>query len=152
MAGFDEFSKRLKKTGQRIVENADKAVRRTALAIDSAVVYSTPVDTGRARSNWQVGIDGPVEGTIEPLRGVSKGHKSTGTAVAQTSIENAKAVIATYKGGTPTAAIHITNNLPYIGRLNEGWSAQAPAGFVETAVREGIAHLKNMKIVSETRE
>jgi hypothetical protein len=30
--------------------------------------------------------------------------------------------------------MHITNNLPYIVRLNQGYSAQAPAGYVEQGV------------------
>lgn len=31
-------------------------------------------------------------------------------------------------------AIYITNNAPHIERLNEGWSAQTPAGFFERAL------------------
>ena len=31
-------------------------------------------------------------------------------------------------------SLEITNSVPYIGRLNQGSSTQAPAGFVENAV------------------
>ena len=30
----------------------------------------------------------------------------------------------------------ITNNLPYIKRLNEGWSKQAPAHFIEQVIAD----------------
>lgn len=33
-------------------------------------------------------------------------------------------------------SIHITNNAPNISRLNDGWSAQTPAGFFERGIME----------------
>jgi hypothetical protein len=120
------------------VQNADTLVRRCALATDATVVLATPVDTGRARSNWQVECNSPAQGVIEPLTTVQKGHRGSGGAVARAAIEKGKEKIAQYKGGTPQAAIYITNNLPYIGALNDGHSAQAPSGFVERAVMVGI--------------
>jgi formaldehyde-activating enzyme involved in methanogenesis len=33
----------------------------------------------------------------------------------------------------------VSNNVPYINRLNEGHSAQAPAGFVQQAVAKAVA-------------
>lgn len=111
--------------GKRIEQNADALTRKVALAVDAAVVIATPVDTGRARANWQVNLGQPVSGTREAS------DKSGQAAIAE-----GQATIAQYKGDS---SIHITNNLPYIGRLNDGWSAQAPAGFVEKAVLIGVA-------------
>lgn len=45
------------------------------------------------------------------------------------------------------SSIHITNNLPYIGALNDGHSKQAPAGFVRTAVMEGLAAMRGVNIL-----
>jgi hypothetical protein len=118
----------MKKTGKRVAENADRLVRRCALAVDAAVVLATPVDTGRARSNWQVEVGSPASGTIDS--GFDKGG---GSAISQ-----GKDAIESYKGESNKAGIFITNNLPYIERLNDGWSAQAPAGFVEKAMQVGI--------------
>lgn len=36
------------------------------------------------------------------------------------------------------------SNVPYFQRLNEGWSKQAPAGFVEIAVEQAIDDIEQM--------
>jgi hypothetical protein len=123
--------------GKNVEDNADKLVRKVALKIDATVVLATPVDTGRARSNWQVELNKPAVGTVEAME-------------AGAAINKGKDVISRYEGGTPGASINITNNLPYIGRLNEGHSAQAPAGFVEEAVLVGISQVKGAKLLSRT--
>lgn len=125
------FGRKMRVTGATVVENATALVRRVALAVDAELVYSTPVDTGRARSNWQVELDQPATGTVAPV----------GAAEA---IARAEAKV---QGSTPGGTIHITNNLPYIGRLNEGWSAQAPAGFVERAVLNGALRIRGAKLL-----
>lgn len=38
--------------------------------------------------------------------------------------------------------IDIINDAPYIMRLNDGWSKQAPAGFVERAIDEALAEME----------
>lgn len=136
-----DFSRWARQLGDRVEKNADHLVRTCALAIDGAVVIATPVDTGRARANWQVQLDNPATSTREPF---SPGHEgSTGGDNARAAIEEGKGVIASYKGGRPNACIHITNNLPYIGRLNDGWSAQAPAAFVEKGIMVGVKAIRN---------
>lgn len=39
---------------------------------------------------------------------------------------------------SPGPQTHIRNDVPYVGRLNDGGSAQAPAGFVERALSEAL--------------
>jgi hypothetical protein len=39
-------------------------------------------------------------------------------------------------------AIFITNNVPYIGNLDAGTSAQAPSGFVRQSILAGIQQTK----------
>lgn len=128
MSDLRRFAGRIRVIGERIEKNANAMTRKVALAVDSAVVISTPVDTGRARSNWQVNIGEPASGT-----------KEASDQSGQSAIQQAKTAISTYRGGS---SIHITNNLPYIGRLNSGHSAQAPSGFVEKAVLVGVAVAK----------
>ncbi len=137
MAGLNEFSRRMKAHGRKVEANANALVRRVALAVDTTVVLATPVDTGRARSNWQASIGGPASGARDAYAPGTAG--STAGANSREAIDQAKSVIASQR---PGQAVHITNNLPYIGKLNEGSSAQAPAGFVETAVLVGIAAVK----------
>lgn len=135
------FQKRMTQLGILVSRNADKQFRATALAIDSALVISTPVDTGTARSNWQVGSPGPITSVRSAYTPGAEG--STGGANARAAIEQAKAVI-----GTAKDTIHITNNLTYIEPLNEGSSAQAPAGFIEAAVEVGRTEARRFALLS----
>lgn len=129
MADLRSFANKMRDISSAIEHAAGEMTRRTAVAVDTAVVMATPVDTGRARANWQAGIGAPVEGTTEDV------SESGAGAIAEASSK-----IAGYKGGS---VIHITNNLPYIQALNDGHSAQAPAGFVEHAVDVGAKAAKS---------
>jgi len=77
---------------------------------------------GTARGNWFVGVNKPVR-KISPTR-----RKKDSDIEAKTAIEEAKSF------EYPT--IVISNNLPYIERLNDGHSSQAPAKFVELAIQK----------------
>lgn len=101
----------------------NKLVRATALQIHSGVVLKTPVDTGRARGNWQVSTS-PVSAQLAIL------DKSGGATIQKgiSKIGSAKAI------KYPT--VYITNNLPYIEELNRGTSTQAPAKFVESTIKQ----------------
>jgi len=102
-------------------EEVSLVTRRLALGALSAVVLRTPVDTGRARGNWQTSV------------GVAIGGGETGTLDkgGQSTITQGAASIARQQGFTP---IIIQNNVPYITALNDGHSKQAPAGYVEGAL------------------
>lgn len=95
----------------------EKSVRKAALTVDSNLVLNTPVDTGTARSNWIASLNAPVVKLVKP------GQK-----------QEAGPIIENYK---LSDIILISNSLPYIKRLNEGHSQQAPAGFVDMAVQAG---------------
>lgn len=138
---LNSFSRRIDILADRVEENADKLVRKVALAADQAVVSGTPVDKGRARSNWIVTINSPATETIDAYSEGSKG--STGEANITAATSQAESVISGYRNGDE---IHITNNLTYIGRLNDGYSRQAPANFVETAALEAANAVRNARL------
>lgn len=144
MATLEQFSKRIMEIGAQVAERADVAVRATALAVDQTVVMATPVDTGRARSNWIVSIGAPSRTTVDPYAPGVGG--STAGANAAAALAQGQAAIAQYNG-LRDSAIAISNNLPYIGRLNDGYSAQAPAGFVEKAVQSGVREVRKVGFV-----
>lgn len=84
------------------------------------IVLGTPVDTGRARANWQASIGAAVGGEVI---GTDRSGSTT-IAQAQPDIEKA-----------PGTVFYISNNLPYIYRLEfEGWSKQAPSGWVRYSI------------------
>jgi hypothetical protein len=133
MSSPEVFAKRMGAIAVVVEGNVEKAMRKAALAIDSAVVSATPVDTGRARSNWLPNFDAPASGTV-----------------AATSAAGATALVAGKVASfdlTKNKSIHITNNLPYIRKLNEGSSSQAPAGFVRRAIFAGVGAIKSIKLL-----
>lgn len=106
--------------------------RKVALELFKRVIYKTPVDTGRARSNWQVTIGTTASGTVEIDD--KSGAATMGKAVADS------------RGFKAGDTIYLTNNLPYIRRLEEGWSRQAPAGMVALTVQEFAAVVNQISV------
>lgn len=134
MADPRVFSRRIKAIADGIPRNTSVAASEAALRILSVVIPATPVDTGRARGNWQVSVGAPI------TRELPNKFDKTG----QTTLAEAR---STLQFKQPGATIYITNNLNYIQRLNEGYSAQAPAGFVEQAIRVALQGIRNVRIV-----
>lgn len=131
MASFTNpnlFGRRLAEIGEIVERNAGDVLRGTALVVDQVLVTETPVLTGRARSGWHVGI-----GT-EPSF-VPQGEPSSPEAGQSSALKQAENTINRWKTGGPE--IYISNGLPYIRRLNDGYSAQAPTGMVEHALQAG---------------
>lgn len=126
MSDMKSFSKQIRLTAKTVEQNVDRLVRKVALAVDTAVVMGTPVDTGRARANWQVSVGDAPDGVLFP----EPEKPPSPEAGAQRSLDEAQQKVAEYKG---RGIIHVTNNLHYIEKLNAGSSAQAPAGYVEQA-------------------
>lgn len=86
------------------------------------VVLRTPVDTGRARGNWQTTI-------AEPSQAILDVTDKDGNATIQKGL----AAIATLP---PYQVVYITNNLEYIEVLEDGSSTQAPEGMVALTIQE----------------
>ena len=118
-----DLNKYCKKQGVKLTK-----VRRTyAYALYSSIVKKTPVDTGRARANWNISVGSPDLTTTEETRKSPKPMKDFA--------ENLK-----------DESIFISNNLPYIttleyggypnppkkdgGKTVNGYSKQAPEGMV----------------------
>lgn len=142
MASLNDFARRMTVRANKIAENTDQLVRKTALAVDREVVTSTPVDQGRAKSNWIGALGSPARRTRDAYVPGESG--STEAQNAQAAMDQAAGVIAGRREGQD---IYISNNLPYIGRLNDGYSDQAPSGFVESAIVAGASVARGGKVV-----
>lgn len=92
----------------------------------------TPVDTSKALSNWQASLDVEPD-TILPAY-YPGAFGSTAIISREAALEAAQKIFAAKK---PGQRLYISNLLPYIRRLNDGSSDQAPAGFIERAVLLG---------------
>ena len=87
------------------------------------VVPATPRETGLAQGNWRTSVSAPPVGTVSRTSGAAA------ISAGMRSVKAAKKRISKGRQGR----IFIVNNLPYIGKLNEGSSEQAPAFFIEVA-------------------
>ena len=63
MATLAQFRRRMGVLAKKVEEGGGRAVQTVALDLDRRLVLATPVDTGRARSNWLVGINSANRGT-----------------------------------------------------------------------------------------
>lgn len=97
--------------------------QRTTLELWNGITLRTPVDTGRARSSWNLSIGHPNPGT--PAAG-TYGPPGTPNVGAITGEE----------------VVWITSNLDYIQPLENGHSKQAPAGMVFVTVNEVVSRIQ----------
>ena len=134
MATLQQFNRNMRRRAEKLTRNVDVAIKQVAKSVTAEVIDGTPVDTGRARSNWQASIDARNEIVIQPYapgRRLGRGEGANkGAAIA-----TANAVIDRRK---TEEKLFIQNNVPYIRLLNAGSSQQAPDMFVQMAVLRGI--------------
>ncbi len=143
---FDNFIRRINIRATNVPREVNRVVRLAALAINQTVVMATPVDTGRARSNWLVSLGRPREDVIEPYSPLRQGQdagKLGEGANARGALAQGQEQIA---ARVPEQVIFISNNVGYIGALNRGTSVQAPAMFVEAAIDAAVAVVAGAKI------
>jgi hypothetical protein len=117
-SNIKEFSLALRKDAAEWAPGEVRKIHRAAaLEAVKGLVRMTPVDTGRARANWQVTQGVPAVGDTEAT---DKGGAATIAAGSET-----------IGGAQPYSVTYITNNVPYIERLEAGHSQnQAPAGML----------------------
>jgi len=108
--------------------NVDTVVRKVGFDLTRQVIKRTPVDTGRARGNWQVS---------ENLHSVVLSSKNKTGAK---TLRAAKSVLNEIKAG---GFFYIQNNVEYILDLEYGSSKQAPQGMMRIAVRLYSQFLRN---------
>ena len=136
MADFRIFIRNMRRRANQVEEGVEKVVKAAALEVDAAVVQATPVDTGRARSNWIVRLNSPATGEV------GEGSIDRG---GQSAITQGISAIGGYSIRRDRS-INISNNVSYIGDLNNGSSAQAPANFVGQAVQNGATAVRSSRL------
>lgn len=105
------FSDELKEFALDAMDQTEEVARGAVLSLWRAVIYDTPVDTGRAKGNWFPSWKGS-------NRVNNKAKDKTG---ARATARAEKSVISQVHWDVFT----LTNNLPYIQKLEEGHSTQA---------------------------
>lgn len=92
----------------------------------------TPVDTGWARANWVPSLGKSFEGTAGTVEQAEQGRIDSGKA------QRGLVALAT-RYRLRQGPVFISNNVPYIGRLNDGSSTQAPKGFVQSGIQKTLS-------------
>ena len=128
MGAFEDAQ--IKLIVRAVDEFTERAVIRLALNITANLIEDTPIDTGWARANWvpAIGVSRDTNETNEPSSEQIAGRRA----------EQATATSDLLSYKLPRGAVFITNNVAYIGRLNDGYSGQAPSGYVQSAIRRGV--------------
>jgi hypothetical protein len=117
-----DFHKALKKFKVDSLEKAEAVFQKVALDMSRRIIMRTPVDTGRARANWQAGVNArPSTSAVS----VDKSGRQTTSAVKGTASE--------LKVGD---VFSLVNNVAYIVPLEFGHSKKAPHGMVRITVAE----------------
>jgi hypothetical protein len=127
------FTDQIRAEAAAIDKALKDTVRVVAIECFGGVIMGTPVGNpslwqspappgytgGTARANWQLTNGAPAQGEVNATDG--------GTATRS-------AVIGELPRLQFTGKYTLANNLPYIERLEDGWSTQAPQGMVKLNV------------------
>ncbi len=113
---IDEFTKK------ELPKNIVALQKKVVLEALRRLVMRTPVDTGRARGNWQVTIDNPTDSQLDQTD--KDGNETIKKGLA--AISNLPA----YR------VVWISNNVDYIEFLEDGSSEQAPNGMLAITIEE----------------
>jgi hypothetical protein len=121
---------------EKVMADLDAHVRDgvvdLALEVTANLIEKTPVQYGFARASWipSIGVHTQATGGAEKVP--NSAAQQSGIALVASSYQ-------------PYAPVYVTNNVRYIGRLNDGSSTQAPAGYVQTEIARAV------KTVSQRR-
>lgn len=108
----------------KLENGSHKTVKEITFQALKMIIEETPVDTGRAKSNWYINPNIPSKEV--------DWDKKTPNITEEMSKVNGKEKV-----------IYITNNLPYIMRLEHGWSRKRPAGMVAISLERLKAYINS---------
>lgn len=123
MSTLNIFAREMNNLAGIVQSNCVKVVAEVTEEVATHVANTTPVLTGQASGNWVTTVGAPDPNYVP------------GPSSPAASIQSAQAVARSLQIGE---TVYISNNVPYIVELNQGSSAKAPAGFVESATLLGM--------------
>lgn len=121
--GTGTFALSVKKWAQKTGIDIETVKKKLAFDIAVRLIMRTPVDTGRARANWMMSIGSADLTTTDDTDKAGRSTYSHMSQVLQST-------------DSKDSSIFITNSLPYIARLEYGYSQQAPEGMVRLTLAE----------------
>ena len=123
---FRSFNLALERyTRQDVLEFQKGRMTVIALEVMKGLTELTPVDTGRAKGNWQFTVGGPAEGEVERLDPSAAGTPSLAGQVD---------VLTKAQEWKPGDWMWFHNGVPYIGVLNDGTDTREAHHMLELTV------------------
>ena len=131
-------SSQFTKVKNNALKNISEVQRAVFFEMSNRIIQRTPVDTGRARANWQADVEGFKGGVVDAPASAGGG---TSKAI--------QSVVESLSKHRPGQALTLGNNLEYVPFLENGSSQQAPQGMVALTVAEfkGIVEVQVRGIV-----
>lgn len=117
----------------KMESNTSKLQKAIFLELSKRVIDVTPVDTGRARANWQAEINQTKKGLVESFSAESASNKA---------LLSVSRVLEKHSTGDKLV---LNNNVAYIRELDQGSSKQAPNGIVDVA-RANFNSISNIEV------
>lgn len=135
MSNVTKFNVELDRASKKIHGDLNKFYRQVCLEVLKRIVLRTPVDSGRARGNWQTEIGRAASSSL-----LVEGSRGT---MADLAISAGMTKLAQIP---PFSIVHITNNVEYLYYLEyEKRSQQFPEGMVEITLTEMQTWLSGIK-------
>lgn len=116
-----QFSSTIAEFAKKLRIKAASLQKKITFDMHGDIMRRTPVDTGRARSNWFATVGSP-SAEVDVHGSGKKGEVIPQPPAPRLEIDG-------------TQDTYIINNLPYIKALDEGHSKQAPNGMVKLAMK-----------------
>ena len=110
------FELQMKEFKNMTAEKSEKIFRKVCFDLSNSIIMDTAVDKGTARGNWQPDINSIQNDVLEVE------DKSGNATVAKVASQTNNLKLGQY--------FTLTNNLPYILRLEYGWSKKSPKGML----------------------
>lgn len=110
------FELQLKEFENMTTEKSELLFKKVCFDLSNSIIMDTAVDKGTARGNWQPDINSIQNDVLEIE------DKSGNATVAKVASQTNNLKLGQY--------FTLTNNLPYILRLEYGWSKKSPQGML----------------------
>ena len=110
------FELQMKEFENMTTEKSELLFKKVCFDLSNSIIMDTPVDKGTARGNWQPDINSIQNDVLEIE------DKSGNVTVAKVASQTNNLKLGQF--------FTLTNNLPYILRLEYGWSKKSPNGML----------------------
>ncbi len=110
------FELQIKEFENMTTEKSESLFKKVCFDLSSSIIMDTAVLSGAARGNWQPDINSIQNDVLEIE------DKSGNATVAKVATQTNNLKLGQY--------FTLTNNLPYILRLEYGWSKKSPQGML----------------------